>query len=251
MNRGAGRRAIFLSDRDRIEFGKALGESCERFGVEVHAYCLMPNHFHLLLHCPYGELSAMMQWLQAVVTRRFNARADSDGPILRGRFRSKEVDSDAYLLAATRYIHSNPVPILHGAPLESYRWSSLRTYLGHRARPPWMHTDVVLAMHGNDRVTFADFMAGPLAEVDPGILDRLAGFALDESGDEIESVPHLERTVLLLAAAELGSDGQQLIEHLGFDDRRRVQQAMWRARRRAVEQPALLDVVHRIVRPAA
>jgi putative transposase len=251
MNRGAGRRAIFLSDRDRVEFGKALGEACERFAVEVHAYCLMTNHFHLLVRCPDGHLSEMMQWLQAVVTRRFNTRVASDGPILRGRFRSKEVDSDAYLLAATRYIHANPIPILQGAPLDSYRWSSLRTYLGHRRSPPWMHTEVVLEMLGDDPIAFTEFMARPLSGLDPSIIEAIAGFALEEFGDEIAAAAHLERTVLLVAAGELGADGGPLIEHLGFEDPRQRQQALWRANRRAAREPLLADVVHRILRPAA
>jgi putative transposase len=251
MNRGAGRRAIFLSDRDRVEFGKALGEACERCAVEVHAYCLMTNHFHLLVRCPDGHLSEMMQWLQAVVTRRFNARVASDGPILRGRFRSKEVDSDAYLLAATRYIHANPVPILQGAPLASYRWSSLRTYLGHRRSPAWMHTEVVLEMFGDDRIAFTEFMAQPLSGLDPTIIEAITGFALEEFGDEIAAAAHLERTVLLVAAAELGDDAAPLLEHMGFGDRRQIQQATWRAKRRADQQPLLLDVAHRVLRSAA
>ena len=251
MNRGAGRRAIFRSDRDRVEFGKALGEACDRFAVEVHAYCLMTNHFHLLVRCPDGHLSEMMQWLQAVVTRRFNARVASDGPILRGRFRSKEVDSDAYLLAATRYIHANPIPMLHGAPLDSYRWSSLRTYLGHRRSPPWMHTEVVLEMFGDDLSAFTDFMAQPLDGLDPAIIEALAGFALEEFGDELASAAHLERTVLLVAAVELGADGGALTQHLGFEESRQFRQALWRAKRRAAEEPRFVDIARRILRPAA
>lgn len=250
MNRGAGRNAIFLDDRDRVEFGRALGEACERSAVEVHAYCLMPNHFHLLVNCPEGGLSDMMQWLQSVVTRRFNTRAGSDGPILRGRFRSKEVDSDTYLLAAARYIHLNPVPILKGAPLESYRWSSLRTYLGFRRRPPWMRTDVVSGMLGNDPLAVAEFMLRPTGTIDPCVLEAVATFALDEWGDAAGS-SRLERTVLLVVADELGDAASPIVEHLGLSPGRQASQAMWRARRRADEEPVLRDVAQHVLRSIA
>jgi REP element-mobilizing transposase RayT len=250
MNRGAGRRAIFLDDRDRVEFGRALGEACERSRVQVHAYCLMPNHFHLLVNCPDGGLSEMMQWLQSVVTRRFNARTDSDGPILRGRFRSKEVDSDAYLLTATRYIHTNPIPLLDGRPLESYRWSSLRTYLGHRRPAPWMRTDVVAGMLGDDPQTLAALTSGPTGLVAPTVLESVAAFALDEAGDAITGASRLERTVLLVLAGELGDAAGPLVEHLGFDDTRRLRQAVWRANRRADAEPVLRQVAQRLLAAA-
>ena len=77
---------MFFADEDRIEFGRVLGEIHERFGVETLAYCLVPNHYHLLLRCPDGGLSAAMQHLGSTFTRRMNDRAGRDGPLFRGRF---------------------------------------------------------------------------------------------------------------------------------------------------------------------
>lgn len=254
MNRGAGRRAIFLDDRDRVDFGQALGEACRRTGVEVHAYCLMPNHFHLLVGCPDGGLSETIQWLSAVYTRRFNQRWGSDGPILRGRFRSKPVGTEAYLLAATRYIHRNPLALMGGQPLDAFRWSSLRAYLGHRRSPPWMRTDLVLGCFGDDRTAFAEFHdvgTGARAALDPAAAVELAQFALDEVVDDATVGPKLARTVVLLAADELGSAGDALVAHLGFDTERRARQARTRARQRLVGAPFLRDAVLRIARDAA
>jgi REP element-mobilizing transposase RayT len=251
MNRGAGRRAIFHDDRDRVEFGTALGEACRRSGVEVHAYCLMPNHFHLLVNCPDGGLSEALQWLSAVYTRRFNQRMGSDGPILRGRFRSKPVDTDEYLVTAVRYIHRNALSVIGDAPLDSYRWSSLRTYLGYRRAPDWLRTDLVLDHFGGDRSTFADFHDPWPAEHPPinvATIADLAEFALEEFAEDAPVGPKLARTVMLLAADELGPLGEALIANLGFESERRALQARSRARARAATDPFLRHAALRIAR---
>jgi REP element-mobilizing transposase RayT len=80
MNRGADRERIFYTKGDGEAFESLLAEGSERFGVEAHAYCLMPNHFHLLLHCPLGGLSEYMQRLGSIYSRRINRRLGGDGP---------------------------------------------------------------------------------------------------------------------------------------------------------------------------
>jgi REP element-mobilizing transposase RayT len=144
MNRGANRRAIYFSENDRTEFGQRLAQLNDRFGIETHAYCLLDNHFHLLLHCPHAGLSVGMQQLSSIFTRHVNDRMGRDGPLFRGRFLSRPVRSDRYLLAACRYIHRNALDVHGVEDISTYRWSSLRTYLGYRRCPPWMRTDAVL-----------------------------------------------------------------------------------------------------------
>lgn len=97
MNRGAGRRTIFHSDTYRQLFLALLGEITQTFGVEVHAYCLMDNHYHLLLHTPRANLSAAMRHLQRLYTQRHNRMEQTDGPLFRGRFKAILVDADHYL----------------------------------------------------------------------------------------------------------------------------------------------------------
>jgi REP element-mobilizing transposase RayT len=98
MNRGVDHQQIFFADADRVEFGRLLGEIHTKWGVETLAYCLMDNHYHLILHTPDGGLSEAMQYLGVVYTRHTNDRVGRDGPICRGRFASMLVTTDSYLL---------------------------------------------------------------------------------------------------------------------------------------------------------
>ena len=102
VNRGVARMATFHDDADRVEFGRLLAVGHDRFGVEVHAYCLMTNHFHLVLHCPDGGLSEYMQLLTSVHARHVNDRAGRDGPLYRGRFASRHIRDGRYLRNAVR-----------------------------------------------------------------------------------------------------------------------------------------------------
>ena len=132
MNRGVNRQLVFFSDADRVEFGRVLAEMHQRFGVETLAYCLMPNHYHLVLRCPDGGLSDAMQHVGSTYTRRTNTRVGRDGPLFRGRFHAIHVADDVYLKWVVRYIHRNAVDIAGIQGCEDYRWSSYRSYLGLR-----------------------------------------------------------------------------------------------------------------------
>ena len=109
MNRGADHRDIFEHDVDCDVFLDALAEAAERSALEVHAYCLMTNHFHLLLRSLEGNLAAGMQFLSGRFTRSINLRVGRDGALFRGRYTSVLVASDAHLVQTCRYIHLNPV----------------------------------------------------------------------------------------------------------------------------------------------
>jgi putative transposase len=130
MNRGADRRSIFDSTSDRLAFLDALQIACERSALEVHAYCLMDNHFHLLVHSREGQLPAAMKLLAGRFTRVTNVRASRDGPLFRGRHRSVGLSSDADLAQACRYIHLNPVVARMTSQAEDWHWSSAAAYSG-------------------------------------------------------------------------------------------------------------------------
>ena len=108
MNRGLGRQNIFKGNDDYNSFLSILDELTTKFNVELHAYCLMTNHYHLLMYTPDGNISLAMKFMNGVYTQRYNKQHHSDGPLFRGRFKSTLVDRDAYFLPLSRYIHLNP-----------------------------------------------------------------------------------------------------------------------------------------------
>ena len=144
MNRGTAHGLVFHDDADRVEFGQCIATAHDRTGVRVLAYCLMDTHFHLIVNCPDGGLSAFAQHLIATYTRRTNQRHERDGPVFRGRFRSRIVADHEYLATAVRYVHRNPLDIDPRMRLDEYRWSSHRTYLGLRPTPRWLDVEQVL-----------------------------------------------------------------------------------------------------------
>jgi REP element-mobilizing transposase RayT len=152
-SRGNERKSIFRDDTDRSRFLTTLGECCERFGVVVDAYCLMPNHYHLLVRTPRANLSRAVGWLQTTYCIRFNRRHGRSGHLVQGRFKAHLIDADAYAKRLVRYVHLNPVrprdrrkpvPADRRRSFEDYRWSSHRAYAGTAARgeaPAWLNTE--------------------------------------------------------------------------------------------------------------
>lgn len=253
FNRGAGRNDIFESDHDRVEFERLLGIGHDRFGVEVHAYCLMGNHYHLLVRCPDGGLSEAMHQLGSVYTRHHNKRLGTDGPLFRSRFSAIEVDSDAYLTWVVRYIHRNPMAIAPSTPLGRYRWSSHRVYLGSRRCPPWMRTAEVLGMFGFDAPAFHEFVAAESAGerdiASAGNIPQVAQLAIAES-DLPESQKHrLDRTICALVLDRLtGAERTELEVALRFASPATAQTSIWRARRCLEDRPALSELVDATIR---
>lgn len=153
MSRGDRREAIFVDDDDRERFSATLAEACAKTGWQVHAACLMDNHFHLVVETPQPNLSVGMKWLLGTYTQRFNRRHKHWGHLFGGRFKAQLIDgrSPGYLARACHYVHLNPCRaglIGSGAPLESYRWSTYPAYLLPRLRPGWMRVDRLLGEHG-------------------------------------------------------------------------------------------------------
>ncbi|MBM3579941.1 MAG: hypothetical protein FJX34_04130 [Alphaproteobacteria bacterium] len=149
MNRGIAKNPIFYNDKSYEIFLEILGEACKKFDVVVHAYCLMNNHYHLLLCTHQANLSKFMQRISGFYTRRFNAFMERDGSIFRGRFKSILVDKDTYLLNLNRYIHRNPEALTKN--LKSYKWSSYPAYLELADCPPWLNKNESLEMLSADK----------------------------------------------------------------------------------------------------
>jgi putative transposase len=160
MNRGIDRAPIFDDATTRI-FLVDLRDACGRYGVEGHGYCMLPNHYHLLLHTPQAGLSQAMQRLSSRFTPAVNRLRERDGPVFKGRFRSISLEDDAHLVRVSHYIHRNPVePGLTAAP-EDWAWSSAGAYLGSASKPERLHVNELLKMFGtaNPVAAYAGFLA--------------------------------------------------------------------------------------------
>lgn len=142
--RGNERRDIFADDDDRRSFAHLLGEAARRFEIEVFAYVLMNNHYHLLFRTRRANLSRAMQWLGVAYTTRFNARHDRSGHLFQGRFRNMLIQNESYLLPLSHYIHRNPLRAGLVPRLADYPWSSYRSYALGRPAPEWLRTEAIL-----------------------------------------------------------------------------------------------------------
>ncbi len=144
-SRGNQQQAIYLDESDRLLFLDVLGDVCERCNWQLHAYCLMTNHYHLLVETPDGNLSKGMRQLNGVYTQRFNRKQGRVGHVFQGRFRGILVEKDAYLLELARYIVLNPVRAHMVDYTEDWPWSSYRATTGQEESPAWLATDWLLS----------------------------------------------------------------------------------------------------------
>lgn len=144
LSRGNNRQNIFLSDDDRKLFLNLIGELSERFRIELYAYVLMDNHYHLLLKTMENNLSKSMQWFGTTYTRKFNLKNRVVGHLFQGRFKSIIVENDAYLLQLSCYIHRNPLRAGLVNRLSDFRWSSYRCYAYGKKTPVWLNTGHIL-----------------------------------------------------------------------------------------------------------
>ena len=154
MSRGDQRDDIFLDDVDRYDFIKTLAEACQKTDWQVHAFCLMRNHYHLILETPNANLVAGMAWLQGTYTIRLNNRHKLIGHVLSGRYKAQLVEGsgNGYLRTACDYVHLNAVRAKLLSPqdrLLAYPWSSFPLYLcAAEHRPRWLRADRLLGEHG-------------------------------------------------------------------------------------------------------
>jgi REP element-mobilizing transposase RayT len=157
MSRGNRQEDIFLNDSDRLRLLETLGEACAKTGWQVHAYCLMRDHFHFVLETPRANLATGMHWLLGTYTVRFNRRRQVFGHLFSGRYKSIVVDGsgNGYLKTVCDYVHLNPVRaglLEPGQPLQAYQWSSYPGYLQPpEERPAWLRVDRLLGEWGVQR----------------------------------------------------------------------------------------------------
>jgi putative transposase len=144
-NRG---QEIFSRRADYLCFLALLTAGVERFEWRCHAYCLMPNHFHLLIETPEPNLSRGMQWLNGRYAQLFNQTYGYNGHLFQGRFYSGLVESNHHLLELVRYILLNPVRAGLSADAGGWEWSSFLSFVGKVARPRFLTTDWIMRQFG-------------------------------------------------------------------------------------------------------
>ena len=150
-SRGNAREKIFLDDEDRSVFLATLGETVARFGWICHAYCLMSNHYHLLLETPAPNLSRGMQLLNGVYTQRFNRHHERFGHVLQGRYKSIIVEKESQLLELARYVVLNPVRAKLVRSARDWPWSSYRATSGQTEVPEFLEVDWILSQFDAER----------------------------------------------------------------------------------------------------
>lgn len=194
--RGNDRRVVFRDDRARKRFVEQLGQRVETYQIRLYLYCLLPNHFHLLIETPQGNLSAFMQSLLTAYAVYFNRRYRRSGHVTDNRYGAKLVESNEYLDALTRYIHLNPIRVKglkdaelseKRAVLNAYPWSSYRAYVGAHKAPEFLDPEPVLAMmpgrQAARRRNYRKFVEAGLAESDEELMRVLEASRLAIGGE--------------------------------------------------------------------
>jgi putative transposase len=168
MNRGRRAEAIFLGKKDYTTFIDLLKESVDLWNVRISAFCLLSNHYHLLVQTPDANLSRCMRHINGVYTQRFNRSHHVDGQLFRGRYKSILIDADSYLLELIRYIHRNPIDSGIVKDVDKYPWSSHQGYLSDAKKWDWLYKEFALSMFSDEkrltRTRYREFVSRESAE---------------------------------------------------------------------------------------
>ena len=217
FSRGVGRQIVYETDKDRNVFCKIMREALAESALELYAWCLMDNHFHLLMHGSLDEISEFMKLLLGQYARYFNSEHERQGHVFQSRFGSEPIDSESYLLNAVRYIHQNPEKAMI-APTDRYRWSSYQEYV----HAPKMATTAPLMRGFGTVAAFEEFhrfdSRFSLREYDDSrgaaIAKRALAIAIDELGERgfmnLRSLPMAERNSRIRRLANRGLSIRQI-----------------------------------------
>ncbi len=162
MNRGANRKRIFFKDNDYDLFINVLKEACNLFNVYISAYCLISNHYHIVVHTPEGNLSRFMRHVNGVYTQRYNRKYRKDGPLFRGRYKAILIQAEEYLTHVVKYVHFNPLKANIVNNLRDYKWSSHPAYLKGKSDKEWLDINNLLACFSSRKkkaiILYKEFM---------------------------------------------------------------------------------------------
>lgn len=251
MNRGNARQAIFRGPAHYQLFLRCLNEAIQMWDLRLHAFSLMPNHYHLLIETPAGNLSRAMRHLNHVYTQRFNRMAGRDGHLFRGRYKSILVEEEAYLVELMRYIHLNPVKAGLAKQPEQHEWSSHRYYMGGKVLD-FLATDRILSFFGSRkniaRRKFHEFVIQGVPELLekqlsgqrwPSVLSSVNfeewiqwNFVKDLKDDQVKYIPAHHKTISEGALRKtlcctLEARWEELVHPRGRGAQQKRAQAIW------------------------
>ncbi len=149
-SRGNERKDIFKNERDFERFLTYLETAVQRYKAVIHVYCLMSNHYHLLLETHRGNLSQIIRHINGAYTTYYNTKWQRAGHLFQGRYKAILVEADEYAGELSRYIHLNPVRAGITDRPEGYRWSSYQYYIGKNRIPKWLTVDYILSYFGRE-----------------------------------------------------------------------------------------------------
>jgi len=150
-SRGDRRECIYDNDKDRIEWLEILKNVCNRYNWQCHAYCLMDNHYHIVIETVEANLSKGMRQLNGVYTQYYNREHGRAGHVFQGRYKGILVERDEYLLELARYVVLNPVRAKMVKDIIDWKWSSYSATIGNIAAEYWLETDWILGQFSNQR----------------------------------------------------------------------------------------------------
>ena len=215
-SRGNAQLAIYLTDADRELFIEVLDFVVERFGWVCHAYCLMDNHYHLMIETPKGNLSRGMRQLNGVYTQRFNREHKRVGHVFQGRYKAILVEKDAHLLELCRYIVRNPVAANMVAHASQWAWSSYRATAGLDKKLRFCSVDWVLEQFGGSQQRYVEFVeTAPLSDAPLGGARRSQVFGSDEFKQSLQAqseisqeVPRVQKYIARPSLEDLAKSGE-------------------------------------------
>jgi REP-associated tyrosine transposase len=224
-SRGNARNKIFLDDRDRENFLFVLGSVVKRFNWLCHAYCLMDNHYHLMIETPDANLSRGMRQLNGVYTQKYNWWHSKTGHIFQGRYKSILVEKENYLLELCRYVVLNPIRANMVQKPEEWQWSSYDATAGLKSVPDYLTTDWILGLfHRNKKEAqkrYRKFVREGIQQGSPwndlqgqillgeeGFIDRFKDHLTDK--EKIREIPRAQRYVNRPPLAKHFSQGEKL-----------------------------------------
>jgi REP element-mobilizing transposase RayT len=251
LSRGNEKRAIFFEDKDYHSFLDILGEMVDRFNLEVHAYVLMKNHYHLLIRTKEANLSRAIQWLGVTYSVRFNHRHQRSGHLFQGRFKSFIVENEQYFLSLALYIHGNPQRAGIAANVDDYPWSSFWAYKEKKSNWPWLTTDLLLGMFGGSRRRFLRYQETFLAKPNTILQNLRHGlyFGSEKFGKEfrarLKNEDRIEKPQLrsLLKEQDLMALALRILSALGERD---PELSLTRRKYRCRNKDVAIYILHRL-----